>query len=496
MPVITLGRGGITVTDPPAGLKERLMYWRRELEFDRARRMRVVKGHYENLYKESGNVLTTLPGFGHRIVEHFKKSGVKYEVRDNRVPMPPPDFDKACAGLRDYQLEPTIKTIMSGGGVLSLPTGYGKTVIASAIIRAFDPEALKLRGTPTVVFAAPDKDINRKNHAELKRFLPDREVGLVMSGSRKFSDDVQVITLDSLHLLDPDDVGILIVDEVHSSASACRAESISRFTKAARWGVSATPTGRFDGGDLLIEGMFGPVVCRKTYQDAVKLGALVPIEVYWVKAPPPTVGMKAYENYRTRDAKVRAAIISNPDYSRLVATIMRRLPEETSAICFTQFIAQMANIHAFCPEIGYVHAQTKGSTGTIGPVTPKQRNEIYDRMKSGELKKTLATFVWKQGADIENLDVVVNASGGGSDIVAKQMPGRASRRAEGKERAYVIDFIHEWDWREDDEGRRKPGPMMSSDMSRRKSYSDLGFAQRTVESLDEIPVLRRDCETD
>ena len=112
-------------------------------------------------------------------------------------------------------------------------------------------------------------------------------------------------------------------------------------------------------------------------------------------------------------------------------------------------------------------------------------------MKSGVLKKTLATFVWKQGADIENLDVVVNASGGGSDIVAKQMPGRASRRAEGKERAYVIDFIHEWDWREDEDGRRKPGPMMSSDMSRRKSYSDLGFVQKTVESLDEIPILAR-----
>ena len=112
-----------------------------------------------------------------------------------------------------------------------------------------------------------------------------------MSGYRKFTDDVQVITLDSLHLINPSDVGILIVDEAHNAASAERADSISKFTNAIRWGVSATPTGRFDGGDLVLEGLLGPVVCTRTSQDAVKLGALVPLEVYWVNAPEPKVGI-------------------------------------------------------------------------------------------------------------------------------------------------------------------------------------------------------------
>lgn len=89
-----------------------------------------------------------------------------------------------------------------------------------------------------------------------------------------------------------------------------------------------------------------------------------------------------------------------------------------------------------------------------------------------------------------NLDIVVNASGGGSDIVAKQVPGRASRKVEGKDRAYVVDFLHEWDYYEDERGRRKPGPLMSCDLSRRRSYKDLGFEQVTVDSVDELPFIK------
>ena len=488
MTTVTLGRGAIAVTDPPPSLNDELTYWKRELTYDKARHARAVKGHYENLYAKEGNVLTTLPGFGHRILEHLRKTGTPYSVVDNRMPLPPPDYDRACAGLRDYQLEPVIETLMSGGGILSAATGFGKTVMASAIIRAFDPDALRLRGTPTVVFSAPDKDINYKNWEALKKLLPDREVGLVMSGKRKFSDDVLVITLDSLHLIDPDDVGILIVDEVHTSASATRADSISKFMNAARWGVSATPSGRFDGGDRVIEGLFGPVVCRRTYQDAVKLGALVPIEVYWVKAPSPSVGMDYYRHYKTRDAKIRSAIVNNPPYARLVADIVKRVPESMSVLCFTQWIAQMANIHANCQDVEYVHAQTREGVGTIRPVTAKQRKDIYDRMESGEIRKILATHCWKQGVDFPSLDIVVNASGGGSDIVAKQIPGRASRKADGKDRAYVIDFIHEWDV--DPDNPRKPGPLLASDYSRRKSYRDLGFVQHTVESVEELPFIK------
>ena len=91
--------------------------------------------------------------------------------------------------------------------------------------------------------------------------------------------------------------------------------------------------------------------------------------------------------------------------------------------------------------------------------------------------------------DFPDLDIVINASAGGSDIAAKQIPGRASRKTDGKDKAYVIDFTHDWDWYEHN-GTRKPGPLMASDLARRRSYRDLGFNQTVVESIDELPFLK------
>ena len=489
MTTVSLDRGTITITDPPRGLDKELTYWKRELVVNKRSRKREMQGHYEKLFSmsEDGKMIT-FPGFAHRILEFLRKTGTEFEMKDSRLAMPEPDFEKACLGLRDYQIEPVITMLVSGGGILSAATGFGKTVMTSAIIRAYDREKLRKRGTPLVVFAAPDKDINMKNWEELTRFLPDRDVGIVMSGKRKFSDDVQVITLDSLHLLNPDDVGILIVDEVHTAASDSRSDVISRFRNAVRWGVSATPNGRFDGGDALTEGLFGPVVCTRTYQDAVRLGALVPIEVYWVKAPKPHIGMQYYSAYKTRDAKIKAAIVNNPEYSRLVASIMTAIPEDMSAICFTQWVRQMANIHANCPSISYVHAQTDEGVGTIKPIKANERKAIYESVRNGDVKKIFATYCWRQGVDFPALDIVVNASGGSSDITAKQIPGRASRRADGKDKAYVVDFIHEWDV-DSSSGRDKPGPLLSSDYARRRSYKELGFEQHYVDTAMELPFL-------
>ena len=89
--MVVLGRGAISVSDPPSSLKDVLTYWKRELAFDKARHVRTVKGHYENLYSKNGNVLTTLPGFGHRILEHLRKTGVEFQVVDKRMPMPKPE---------------------------------------------------------------------------------------------------------------------------------------------------------------------------------------------------------------------------------------------------------------------------------------------------------------------------------------------------------------------------------------------------------------------
>ena len=73
---------------------------------------------------------------------------------------------------------------------------------------------------------------------------------------------------------------------------------------------------------------------------------------------------------------------------------------------------------------------------------------------------------------------MVNAAGGGSDIASAQIPGRASRKTDGKEVAYMIDFWHPWDV----DGSRW-GPLLANDKQRRKVYTERGFKQTWIDNL-------------
>jgi len=180
------------------------------------------------------------------------------------------------------------------------------THLIAAIIRAHDPEELCYRNTPLTVVVTPGIDLAKKNYQALKEQLPARDVGLVCTGVKRFSEDVQVVTPESLDHVPMETAGLLFYDEVHT-LSYSRAESVMKASKALRWGFSATPSGRFDGADKVVEGVVGPVVYQRTYQEAVVDGAVVPIRVYWLDCPE----VAGWRHFTTHDANYRNGIWRN-----------------------------------------------------------------------------------------------------------------------------------------------------------------------------------------
>lgn len=506
---IRLMDGLLSVEGRCPGLAKKLQYWRKELKLNASTWRRETVGHEEKLYtvKTTGRAksgepvytLFTMPGFAHRVLAHCRENGIEFEWQDCRTPMPEPDYEAAFQGLRDYQCEAVAKMLDAGGGILKAPTGAGKTIMSSAVIRAFPRKEMIARGTPLSVFTCADNDINRKNWEEFKQLFPDRNVGLVSGSVHRYSDDIQVVTLDSLKNIDANLVGVLIVDEMHTAESDSRAATISSFRKAAKWGVSATPTGRFDGKNLVAEGLFGPIVASFEYEEMVERGAIVPIKVYWIPAPPPP-SIDKYHSYHDRRAKVNYGATLNMSFNKLVARIVKAIPDEMQTMCMVQYLTQMAEIHFHAQDVAYVHAETDPEkknirNTTVGAVSPKQRIETYNKVRDGEIRKILSSYCWKQGVDFPALSVVVHASGGGSEIISKQVPGRACRTADGKECAYVVDFSHPWDREPPDEhGKRKPGPIASMDRSRRKAYEDLGFEQIEVQSFEDLPFISKEAK--
>ena len=379
----------------------------------------------------------------------------------------------------------------------------GKSHMIKAICNAYSHERLMLRGTPTIVVAVPDKDITRKNYEDLKELLPDRRVGLVMSGSNIVSDDIQVITLDSLHKLSPADVGVVIVDEMHTASADSRSEKLLAFTRARFWGVSATPDGRYDGKDKVAEGIFGPVVARFTYQDGVKAGCLVPIKVLWLDAPEPQMGAEHFCKYAKRESRYDYGVHYNLGLNRMIGRIFRDIPPDMQALGMLQFTKHMEYVLRGCAQEHCSPIPVQGHAGTdpkafpastfmhVRAISPKERKELYGRVASGEYSKVISTHIYKQGVNFVNLRIVLNLGGGGSEIVAKQVPGRASRKIAGKDSAYIVEFRHPWDMKKIKTKagytREVPGPVLRDDMAREKIYSELGFEQVKLNNELELP---------
>jgi len=489
----------------PEELKKKLTYWHREFTYDERTHSRIISGTYQPLFTTAVEVtstgiinkLLTMPGFVQRIANLLTEYGYEINYIDDRNPMPIPNTDMALSILRDYQLEAAYTAIMSGGGIISAPTGWGKGHLIGAIIKAFDPTQLTYRNTPISVIVAPNLDTCRNNYNELKKiFDKDREVGLKMTGYDLISDDIQVITFDSLHHINPDDIGIIIVDEVHEAATQKRADLIIAAKKAMRWGVSATPLGRFDGGDLLCEGLFGPVVYHSSYSEGVDVGALVPITVYQLKCPEPSIGLDKYKAYKRRASKIQYGIEENKNLTKQVVELYNKIPNELQTLCIIPHLNHMNNMCEIDKTIKTVHAETsdlklkENRYHSLVDISRKEREEIYDDFASGKIRKIVSTYVYKQGVNFPQLTVMLCPGGGGSEIIAGQMPGRASRAGvAGKDRAYIVDWIHEWDTYLI-AGDYKQGPLLRDDLARQKVYKKLKFEIIKIDSIDQLPFLR------
>jgi superfamily II DNA or RNA helicase len=144
-----------------------------------------------------------------------------------------------------------------GRGVIVLPTGAGKTVVALTI-------AARL-GLRTLV-VVPTIDLLTQWRQALSDRLgyPLSEVGVIGGGKRTLR-DLTVITYDSAAMSHRDlrGFGLLVVDEVHHLPARAYRAIAGKVNAPFRLGLSATPE-RTDEGHLSLDHLIGPIVYRRS----------------------------------------------------------------------------------------------------------------------------------------------------------------------------------------------------------------------------------------
>ncbi len=159
---------------------------------------------------------------------------------------------------RPYQDDALAAWLAAGGrGVVVLPTGAGKTILALMAIARL--------GLRTLVVVPTIELLYQWRNAVVERLgVPKSKVGVVGDGRRELR-PVTIITYASASMPDApiSGVGLLICDEAHHLPSPSYSTIPARCGAPYRLGITATPE-RSDGADAALDRLLGPVVYQRT----------------------------------------------------------------------------------------------------------------------------------------------------------------------------------------------------------------------------------------
>jgi superfamily II DNA or RNA helicase len=416
------------VHDCPPGLLKELTFTYKEFvkQYNKPAKIRFTPiQQYNVLSMTPVQVIQTYQGFLNRIRIWLVKNGFIPVVKDGRGNVPEPDMDKAF-GFRLNQEQLFTKAIKQQlSGCIEAPTRYGKSTLLVNILRVYP-------NLKTVV-TAPGIDLVSQLVDELEVKLPNREISGIYTGSRKkfCSDDITVASMDSLHKCDLEGTQLLVIDEPHSAVTQSRYDYISSFSNAMRFGLGATLEGRYDGMDCLIEGIIGPKLAIRTYKEAVDEGALCPIKAYILRIPfnPNDVLVK------NRDRAYDRMMYKNESFAELIQELCNDvIPKEWQTLIFIDNEKQ-------CDRLSDM---IDGAEGAMAKKLPKkERQEMFDKLKTSELKRCVCSHIYSTGVTIPEIRVLVNCSGGGGGISSVQKPGRLAEIKPNKTYGYLVDVLFE-----------------------------------------------------
>ncbi|MFP8958653.1 DEAD/DEAH box helicase [Natrialbaceae archaeon A-CW3] len=341
-------------------------------------------------------------------------------------------------------------------GVLELPTGSGKTVIAI--------KAIERLAVPTLI-VVPTIDLLEQWATELEAEF-DVPVGRFGGGEQRL-EALTVSTYDSAYLKADsvgDRFGFVVFDEVHHLGGEGYRDIARLLAAPARLGLTATFE-RPDGAHEVIESLVGPVVYRLSADDLAG-EHLAPYDVKRLAVSLTTDERAAYERYQETFVDYLAGsnirMQSGADYQELVkrsgsdpaareALLARQRAREImlGAEGKLETLADVLGDHRgertiiftayndLAYEVGerFLIPVLTHQTGTA------ERRDILEKFRDGAYSRVVTSNVLDEGVDVPDASVAVVLSGSGSEREFTQRLGRILRPKTDGARAILYEIV-------------------------------------------------------
>lgn len=408
-------------------------------------------------------------GLYRKAITALKQRGYVVLMQDLSPP-DPKKFTVYWERLKEFKLrwsqdETILKILSEPCGIIDCPPGYGKSFIIGVVAKLLPYARIDVVTDSTSVALS-------RLYPALVTLLPD--VGIVGGGKRKKGARVMVYTVDSYHHAEGD-ADILFGDEVHELCSDSASGKLGKALNSRNYGFSASVNMRLDQKDPRAEAIFGPVIQKIHYEEAVQNNLVVPIEVRWGSV---CMDFDPCEGLSDVDKK-RNGIWCNDYRNDLIAKDAKNIPDSEQRLIVCETIEHAVNLKARLPDYELVYRQGGLSavdrahyiragliTSNEPEMTLERRMKLTQQFEQGKLLKVIANKVWNVGVSFDYLSELIRADAGGAPIADTQIPGRLSRLSENKVRGILRDYKDEFN-----KGFR------SKARGRRRTYEGYGWIQ-------------------
>ena len=378
-------------------------------------------------YEATGNTLIIPRGYTRQLLSLCKRLGVKYELADKRRSLPPVDF-QFNGQLRPFQIEAVEAILRRDFGVLSAPTGSGKTVCGLWLIAHRKQPALVITHT---------KELMYQWRARACQFLDiqPNEIGLIGDGRKAIGDRLTIAIVNSVYRC-ADEVapyiGFLIVDECHRTPSRTFTEAVTAFDCRYMLGLSATPWRR-DKLSPLIYWHLGDKVHEIKKDDLIKTGDVLPVEVIVRETD-----FRPWHDPSEEYSKMLSELTEDPERNALIAHDVACESKNGGGICLV-----LSDRKVHCETIqdllGALGIKAELLTGSLSKA---KREQVVNDLTTGKVKVLCATGqLIGEGLDCPKLTTLFLTTPVSFDGRLLQYLGRVLRPAPGKDKAKVYDYV-------------------------------------------------------
>jgi len=329
--------------------------------------------------------------------------------------------------LRSFQDDMLSKSHIAERGILKAPTGTGKTVLGLALIYS-------IKDLGSVLWLCHTKDLMYQTANEAKKFFGS--IGMMGDGNCVTDKFLTVATRQTFKDY-ADDLGtaydMVIVDEVHhvNTFDSEYGTILKKIYAPIRIGLTATlPTSQ--EALLAMEALIGPVISELTINQGKEQGFMAKPIIKIVKIP---------ESFRVKEIRkytdvYEHGVVRRLERNRIIVGLIKKHVElGDSILVVINKIAHGELILNMC-HASNIHAELiNGASDTDSRTLAKQA------LNDKSLQCVIASTVWKEGVNIPELNVVINAAGGKSEIVTLQSIGRGLRKTDTKSELIIYDFF-------------------------------------------------------